>query len=179
MELEDVIKVNSVGFGLEEVKVEFKHELKMDVSGVKIEGKESEIMNIPRWVAEILESEKHIILHEQDMVTELKQAKVKEDVQGEESLSSLDKHFYIRMNSYMKKLSKDDSDKVESMLNELVRIRQGKIVRLADSSRLTADLSSKLSVEEEVYYDQIYKACLLYTSPSPRDRSVSRMPSSA
>ena len=109
MELEDVIRVHSVGFGLEDVKVEFKHELKMDVSGVKIEGKESEIMNIPRWVAEILESEKHIILHEQDMVTELKQAKVKEDVQGEESISTLDKHFYIRMNSYMKKLSKDDS----------------------------------------------------------------------
>ena len=160
MELDDVIKVHSVGFGLEDVKVEFKHELKMDVSGVKIEGKESEIMNIPRWVAEILESEKHIILHEQDMVTELKQAKVKEDVQGEESISTLDKHFYIRMNSYMKKLSKDDSDKVESMLNELIRIRQGKIVRLADSSKLTSDLLSKLSVEEEVYYNQIHNVSL-------------------
>ncbi len=160
MELEDVIKVHAVGFGLEEVKVEFKHDLKMDVSGVKIEGKESEIMNIPRWVAEILESEKHIILHDQDMLTELKQAKVKEDVQGEESLSTLDKHFYIKMNSYMKKLSKDDFDKVESMLNELVRIRQGKIVRLADSSKLTSDLASKLSVEEEVYYNEIHKASL-------------------
>ena len=162
MELEDVIKVHSVGFNLEEIKVEFKHDVKMDVSGVKIEGKESEIMNIPRWVAEILESEKHIILHEQDMVTELKQAKVKEDVQGEESISTLDKHFYIRMNSYMKKLSKDDSDKVESMLNELIRIRQGKIVRLADSSKLTSDLLSKLSVEEEVYYNQIHDASLAF-----------------
>ena len=163
MELEDVIKVHSVGFDLEEVKVEFKHELKMDVSGVKIEGKESEIMNIPRWVAEILESEKHIILHEQDMLTELKQSKVKEDVQGEESLSTLDKHFYIKMKSYMKKLSKDDSDRVESMLNELVRIRQGKIVRLADSSKLTSDLASKLSVEEEVYFNQIYEASVEFS----------------
>ncbi len=116
MELEDVVKVHSVGYGLEEVKVEFKHDLKMDVSGVKIEGKESEIMNIPRWVAEILESDKHIIIHEEDMLTEL--------------------------------------------LNELVRIRQGKIVRLADSSALTSDLSSKLSVEEEVYYNEIHKASL-------------------
>ena len=160
MELEDVVKAHSVGFDIEEVKVEFKHELKMDVSGVKIEGKESEIMNIPRWVAEILESEKHVILHEQDMVTELKQAKVKEDVQGEESLATLDKHFYIRMKSYMKKLSNDDYVKIESMLNELVRIRQGKIVRLADSSGLTSDLMSKLSVEEEVYYNEIYQASL-------------------
>ena len=163
MKLEDVIKVHSVGYGLEEVKVEFKHDLKMDVSGVKIEGNESEIMNIPRWVAEILESEKHIILHEQDMLTELKQSKVKEDVQGEESLSTLDKHFYIKMKSYMKKLSKDDSDRVESMLNELVRIRQGKIVRLADSSKLTSDLASKLSVEEEVYFNQIYEASVEFS----------------
>ena len=170
MELEDVIKVHSVGFDLEEVKVEFKHELKMDVSGIKIEGKESEIMNIPRWVAEILESENHVILHEQDMLTELKQAKVKEDVQGEESLSSLDKHFYIQINSYMKKLSKDDSDKVESMLNELVRIRQGKIVRLADSSKLTSDLMSKLSVEEQVYYNEIHKASLEFKKQVIGDR---------
>ena len=28
-------------------------------------------------------------------------------------------------------------------------------------------------------FNNIKKACLLYTSPSPRDRSVSRMPSSA
>ena len=162
MELEDVIKVHSVGFGLEEVKVEFKHELKINVSGVKIEGKESEIMNIPRWIAEILESEKHIVLHEQDMITQLKQAKVKEDVQGEESLSTLDKHFYIGMNLYIKKLSNDDSNKVEGMLNELVRIRQGKIVRLADSSPLTSDLASKLTVEEEVYYNQIHDASLAF-----------------
>ena len=160
MELEDVIKVHSVGFGLEEVKVEFKHELKINVSGVKIEGKESEIMNIPRWIAEILESEKHIVLHEQDMITQLKQAKVKEDVQGEESLSTLDKHFYIGINSYIKQVSNDDSNKVESMLNELVSIRQGKIVRLADSSTLTSDLASKLTVEEEVYYNQIHKSSL-------------------
>ena len=28
-------------------------------------------------------------------------------------------------------------------------------------------------------YGNVYGACLLYTSPSPRDRSISRMPSSA
>ena len=60
----------------------------------------------------------------------------------------------------MKKLSNDDYVKIESMLNELVRIRQGKIVRLADSSKLTSDLMSKLSVEEEVYYNEIYQASL-------------------
>ena len=30
-----------------------------------------------------------------------------------------------------------------------------------------------------VFHDGISKTCLLYTSPSPRDRPLSRMPSSA
>ena len=62
----------------------------------------------------------------------------------------------------MKKLETAAFDKSESMLNQLVRMRQGKIVRLADSSKLTSDLSSKLSVEEEVYYNQIHNASLVF-----------------
>ena len=50
-------------------------------------------------------------------------------------------------------------------------------------------LSRAILVKDEKHYDKFDKAfeiyfkgietCLLYTSPSPRDRSVSRMPSSA
>jgi DNA replication factor GINS len=156
LELEDTTKVYSVGYGLEDVKIEFSHDLKINVSGIQVEGKQGEIMNIPRWVAKTLHSDNHVVIHEQDMIQELKQAKVKEDVQGEDSISSLDKYFYIKLNEYMKNLSKDDFDKVESMLNQLIRIRQGKIIRLADSSQLTSNLGSKLSVEEEVFYNQIH-----------------------
>ena len=154
--------MHSIGNSLKDVKVEFKKDTVLDVSDISIKGKQGEILNIPRWVANILESEKHVIVHEQDMVKELKQAKVKEDVQDEDSLATLDKHFYIKLDAYMKKLESTDFDKVESMLNQLVRIRQGKIVRLADSSKLTSDLLSKLSVEEEVYYNQIHDASLAF-----------------
>ena len=35
-------------------------------------------------------------------------------------------------------------------------------------------------IEQDAYYRDIsHISCLLYTSPSPRDRSLSRMPSSA
>ena len=34
-------------------------------------------------------------------------------------------------------------------------------------------------VSEQIAKEALYKACLLYTSPSPRDLSTSRMPSSA
>jgi DNA replication factor GINS len=153
----ELAKIHATGFDLEEVKVTFLHDVKLSVSGLDIEGKRGEILNIPRWVAHVLETEKHLHIEEVDMVVELKQAMVKENVQGEFELATLDPHFYVRLISYMKNLPKDDYDKVESMLNSLVRKRQGKIIHLADSLKLTADLSSKLTLEERSFYDKIYK----------------------
>ena len=40
-------------------------------------------------------------------------------------------------------------------------------------------LGSMLSIMQSSGYVGEYQNCLLYTSPSPRDRSLSRMPSSA
>ncbi len=152
----ELAKVHHTGFDLEDVKVTFLHDLKIKVASVDIEGKQGEMLNIPRWVATVLESEKHLTIQETDMIVELKQATVKENVQGEFELATLEPHFYIRLLSYMKKLPKDDFDKVESMLNSLVRKRQGKIIHLADSSKLTADLSKKLTIEERSFYEKIY-----------------------
>jgi DNA replication factor GINS len=91
------------------------------------------------------------------MFSELKQSIVKEKVQGEFDLSTLDDYFYIKLKSYMKRLSENDYDKVESMLNTLLRKRQGKIIHLADSSKLTPDISRKLSIEEREFFNQIYE----------------------
>ncbi len=152
----ELAKVHHTGFDLEDVKVTFLHDLKIKVASVDVEGKQGEMLNIPRWVATVLESEKHLTIQETDMIVELKQATVKENVQGEFELATLEPHFYVRLLSYMKKLPKDDFDKVESMLNSLVRKRQGKIIHLADSSKLTADLSKKLTIEERSFYEKIY-----------------------
>jgi DNA replication factor GINS len=152
----ELSKVHHTGFDLEDVKVTFLHDIKINVAGIDVEGKQGEILNIPRWVASVLESDKHISIEDTDMVVELKQATVKENVQGEFELATLDPHFYVKLISFMKKLPKDDFDKVESMLNSLVRKRQGKIIHLADSSQLTADLRQKLTLEERVFYEKIY-----------------------
>lgn len=156
----ELSKVHHTGFDLEDVKVTFLHDVKINVAGVDVEGKQGEILNIPRWVATVLESEKHVTIEEPDMVVELKQATVKENVQGEFELATLEPHFYVKLISYMKKLPKDDFDKVESMLNSLVRKRQGKIIHLADSSKLTADLSKKLTLEERSFYEKIYNTSI-------------------
>ena len=152
----ELSKVHHTGFELEDVKVTFLHDIKINVAGIDVEGKQGEILNFPRWVANVLETDKHISIEDADMVVELKQATVKENVQGEFELATLDPHFYIKLTSFMKKLPKDECDKVESMLNSLVRKRQGKIIHLADSSQLTVELRQKLTLEERVFYEKIY-----------------------
>ena len=57
----------------------------------------------------------------------------------------------------MKELDKDDFDHVESILLELFRMRRGKLVKLADSIKLTSDLYNKLTVEEVIFYKTIYE----------------------
>ena len=154
--------MHSIGNSLKDVKVEFKKDTALDVSDISIKGKQGEILNIPRWVANVLESEKHVEIQDVDMLVELKQAVEKEKMLGQFDLATLqvqhqaDTHFYIKMKSYMNGLPEKDYDKVESMLNTLLRTRQTKIIRLADASKLTADISKKLSIEEREFYNNLH-----------------------
>ena len=45
--------------------------------------------------------------------------------------------------------------------------------------RLEADVGNKEEDEDITLHFDPYRGCLLYTSPSPRDKRQSRMPSSA
>jgi len=156
LEISDLTQVHTLGYSLQDVKVTFNHDIKVSASEVSIDAKHGEILTIPRWVANVLESEKLVDIQDTDMVVALKQALVKENVQGDFDLSTLDSDFYIKIRSYMQKLPQQDSDKVESMLNTLIRKRQGKIIRLADSSKMTSDLAKKLSIEERALFDSIH-----------------------
>jgi DNA replication factor GINS len=113
-------------------------------------------MSISRWVAEVLAAEKLVQVQDTDMVVALKQAVMKENVQGDFDLSTLELDFYIKVNSFAQRLPKEDRDKIESMLNSLIRKRQGKIIRLADSSKMTSDLAKKLTIEERTLFDYIH-----------------------
>lgn len=163
VEIDDLGKIHATGFELEDVRFAFTRPFKSVIQGIKIDAKEDEMMNLPRYVAEILEEEGHGNVREEDRVAELKQAVVKENVQGEFELATLDEHFYVRLKSYMKKLSETDHVKVESMLNSLVRSRRSKIIRLADSSQMTADLKKKMTFEERKLYEDLHRISTEYT----------------
>ncbi|KFM20813.1 GINS complex protein [Marine Group I thaumarchaeote SCGC AAA799-D07] len=160
--MSELVNMHSIGNSLKDVKVEFKKDLKLDAFDISIDGKQGEILNIPGWIADVLESEKHVEIQDVDMLVELKQAVEKEKMLGQFDLATLqvrqqaDPHFYIKMKSYMKRLPEKDYDKVESMLNTLLRTRQTKIIRLADASKLTAEISQKLSIEEREFYNNLH-----------------------
>ena len=155
MEFSELVQIHTIGYRLQDVKVNFGYDLKVDTPDVSIDAKHGEILSIPRWVADVLSIEKLAEMQDTDMIVVLKQASVKENVQGDFDLSTLESDFYIKMNSYMQRLPQQDRDKVESMLNSLIRKRQGKIVRLADSSKMTSELSKKLTIEERALFDYI------------------------
>tara|TARA_B100001013_G_scaffold214203_1_gene130420 strand:+ start:457 stop:966 length:510 start_codon:yes stop_codon:yes gene_type:complete len=156
--MSDFERIHSIGHDLKDVKVEFNKDLKLNVSDVTIDGKQGEILNIPRWVANVLEPEKYVGIKDSEIVTELKQAVMKEEVQSNFDLSVLEPYFYIKLKSYMQRMTEKDYDIMQSMLNKLLRTRQSKIIRLADSSKLTAEISQKLTVEERDFYNQVNNA---------------------
>ena len=147
----DIQQIYAAGFNLEDVKITLDHDLKMDVAGIKIDAREGEIISIPRWAALILENEKHCTIQETNMIVELKQALGKENALNEYELSTLEDEFYIKLNAYIERLDKDEQKEAKDLLNTLFRTRHGKLIRLADSSPLTADLSKRMTVEEKLY----------------------------
>jgi len=162
LDISELIQIHTIGYRLQDVKVNFGHDIKIESPEVSIDAKHGEILSIPRWVSDVLSSEKLVEVQDTDMVVALKQAIVKENVQGDFDLSTLEPEFYIKMNSFMQRLPQQDKDKLESMLNSLVRKRQGKIIKLADSSKLTSDSAKKLTVEERALFDYIYNNSMTF-----------------
>jgi len=157
LHISELIQVHSIGYLLQDVKVNFTHDLKIEAPTVSVESKQGEILSISRWIAEVLSLEKLVQVQDTDMVADLHQAIMKENTQGEFNLSTLDLDFYIKVNSFAKKLPQQDYDKIESMLNTLIRKRQGKIIKLADSFQMTSDLAKKLTIEERTFFDYIHQ----------------------
>ena len=78
------------------------------------------------------------------------------------------------MNNQNKKLSNKNMQQAISLAIKIKDQHDKSKKNPRDNSALQSDLNNELCVESG-----IVRTCLLYTSPSPRDRTRSRMPSSA
>jgi DNA replication factor GINS len=156
LKINELLQAYSIGYDTQDVKTVINHDFKINVSDVEVIGKQGEVLNLPRWIAQTLESEKHAEIQESDMGIELTQSISKENFQGEE-LSHLEPDFYIKVIGYMSRQSEKEYDKLQSLLKTLIRKRLGKLVPRANSMELTADTAKKLSIEERALYNIIHK----------------------
>jgi len=70
-------------------------------------------------------------------------------------------------------------DELQSLVERQIELtRQGSISEVEALSEQADSLAGKL-VQSGILESGEFRNCLLYTSPSPRDRTRSRMPSSA
>ena len=155
MRPEYMLEIHRIGHGMDDVKATINRNIELQVGDTAISGKEGEVINMPLWIGDILQRNNLAELDVPDAVTDLKQALIKEQVAGEYQMATLDERFYIRLRHQMEGLDRHDRDGVEGIMMELVRMRRGKIVRLADSSRLTGELKSRITIEERLLYESI------------------------
>jgi len=78
MKIDKIEKVHSVGYRLKDAKVTVKQDFKFNVAGIKTEGTQDEVINMPQGIGKILSDNKLATLDSPDMITELKQALSKE-----------------------------------------------------------------------------------------------------
>ena len=137
---------------MEDVRVTYKHDVKVSVGEITIDAKEGEISSIRRWVAKILVEQGHIDIQDSDISAYLSRALNRERIAKPHDLSGLDPNFYIRVNDYLERLKDRERENVIISLNSFLASRLEKIVKLAAASPLSPELEEKLSVEEKELY---------------------------
>lgn len=159
MDINQLTRVYRLGHMVEDVKVRFKKNVKIDIYSVNLEGKENELKNVPRWLATVLQENGLVEIQSQDMGVELFRSLSRERIAGNDQLSTLKSDFYIRLNSFIE--SKQDGaekEKLSVSMQDLVLLRLGKIIHLARSAPLNPDLEQKLTYEEKTLFQLVHKA---------------------
>ena len=78
--------------------------------------------------------------------------------------------------------SENNTESYIHSIEQMIGVNRNVPLKSADYPRLIKAMGmieSRMNLDENVIKNLWNKSCLLYTSPSPRDRTRSRMPSSA
>ena len=111
--MNDITKLYVIGCQLEDIKTTLRHDMKIDISGLKISGRGTEAVTVPRYAVKILEESDLVTYDQNNMITELKQALLKEKMVGQNQLAILYTSFYIKLVDTLQTLDRHDYDRVE------------------------------------------------------------------
>jgi DNA replication factor GINS len=150
--------VYNIGHQLEDVKIRFRKDVKIDIFSINIQAKENEVQHVPRWLAYVLEQNGLVEAQVQDIGVDLLRALSRERIAGNDQLSSLKPDFYVRMNAFINTKEGAEREKLNISMQDLVLLRLGKIIHLARSAPMNPDLEQKLTYEEKTLFQLIHKA---------------------
>ncbi len=156
--MHNMIKAYEIGYMLEDVKVRMLKNVNINIFDIKINAKQDDTNLIPRWLAYILRSNNLAEINEQDMSIELTRALSREKISSSDQLTQLKPDFYIKLNKIMREMRENEREKLLIYMNDLLDIRLWKIINIARSAALTPDLEQKLTIEERILFNTIYKA---------------------
>ncbi len=159
MSVDKVGQIHAVEYGLEEVEFEAGSDFKVRVGGIDVAARRGETTRVPYWAGLVLEKNNMGSMRLPDMIAALKQALAKERIAGSRAFQALEPLFYVKLKAAMRHLEGRDYDRVYDMLLELFRMRNAKIVSKASSMKLSADMKSKLTVEEQAFYTVVHREC--------------------
>ena len=151
------MEIHRMKHDLESVRVTAKKNIRIGDLGLDIDMNDGDVMHVPMWLAKVLKKGDIVHVDTPDVIQDLKQATIKEQVVGEYTISHLDEMFYVRMRDALRILDRYEADKIEAQLVELVRMRRGKITRLAATGKITADIRRSITPEELILYKNILK----------------------
>lgn len=151
-----------IQFMLEEIRVTFRHDLKLDVVGLHIDAKDGDISMIPRWLAKVLYRKGMVDIQDIDVSSYVSRSLNRERIARPHDLSGIDPDFYIRMKDHLEDSKEIDRERFCVSLNSFIASRLEKIAKLAAASPLSPDLKDKLSIEEYELYVMMHQASDLF-----------------
>lgn len=150
-------KAYEIGYMLEDVRVRFLTNVNIDIFDIDIKAKQDDTNLIPRWLAKILKDDNLVEINEQDMSIELTRALSREKMSSSDQLTQLKPDFYIKVNKFIDNLKENEKEKLIIYLHDLIDARLWKILNIVRSSTLTPEIEQKLTIEEKILFDGMYK----------------------
>jgi DNA replication factor GINS len=150
--IEAIQNTYQLGYMMEEVRVSYKKDAKMNVGNIAIDAKEGDMSSLQRWVAKILVEQGAVEIQSNDITGYISRTINRERIAKPHDLSGVDIDFYVRVNEYLEGLRERERENLIVSLNTFVASRLEKIVKLAAASPLSAELEAKLAAEEKELY---------------------------
>ncbi|MHB8701206.1 MAG: hypothetical protein ACYC7D_09340 [Nitrososphaerales archaeon] len=139
---------------------------KLDIGSVHLEQmNQGDMVDLPRWVAEVLISLDLAESQEESFASEVFKAVNREKMAGNDQIASLRQDFYLKIrrhiayandSSNLKAANVQELDKTKTLIYDLIAMRLRKILIIAASLSPPTEIREKLTPEEYQIFDTVY-----------------------